>query len=787
MKIDESSEFHQKPAATLKTESLDPDRPATGAEITPAGRKVAPSAPAALANRFVEMGLSRSLPAFPPDGVPLVQSAPWWQLWARDPRKNTLEPLGAGVLPAAHQGFLNVRPNAPIGQAVFAALLPIHRPETAVEEWIGWTIISIIDRTCPGPSQLLGVLEHLLQRRPEAERVQAWLRILESSFNRKGGFCEDNASEAISVLEAVGRSGLPALASSVLGVLRNKHEEIVLAGIVCLARLGIPNQDLPAEVLLNHLRPEAIERGRWAIGFAETADFDLLTGLLRTPSWGDRVGTLRLAEAVLARGGPVGRPANGWAEELVDLLLAQLQEDDDRDVVRCLAVTLGLALRQAGEASLEKVFEVAAKLSEQTRTESLLNALLLAELPAAAAPRVEQLRLQAIKAGAQAVAALDRVLVTLGAPSGGAQAWIQSQVVVFLQLGLLRLPESIKPWFDAPGRCPEPVVAGLLIERPGSGLVLAFCAAYLAVHLEFLQVLERIWIGAAYASEADKVQGAGSLLAGAVGDSAVSPVELRCSLGHEIGGPLNESPEVVGQLLGLVVTQDKEVRQSAEQLLLCTSWEHRTIAKGCLRWKEQRNQLFGEDRQRRGRFGATAEPLHPVSALAGPLQPVFSGPVPLSGQPERVLQALVLPNKQGVKWARECLDWGNPEALRNAFGGMDSIVLASAFLEASASHHAEARQMAGLLASGAGPRLLETPHRVLLLQRIISLAAHDPDAQVRVAGRQAAEVLGIADKIPNTPAPPPPPSGDDSDTQCSGPQDIDLEALLREMESDLND
>jgi len=740
-----------------------------------------------LAKRFVEMGLSRSLPSFPPDGVPLVRLGSWWRLWPYNPRKNTLEPLGAAVLPAVDRGILNLKANAPVNQSVFAAMLPIQRPESAVEDWIGWTITSIIDGTCPGPSPLLGILEPLLQQQPETERTSAWLRILESSCNKKGAFCEDSETEGIALLEAVGRSGLPGLAPCILGVLHNRSRELVLAAITCLARLGCPDNELPAEVLLNHFRPESMERGRWALAFLESGDLDVLTGLLRTPAWGERVQALRLAEAVLLRGGPAGQAMKGWREGLVDLLLAQIQEEDDFDVVRCLAVTLGLALRQADEAELGKAFEYAASVRHKRRMESVLNALLLAELPNSAATLVEKLRPQAAKMDSHTVEALNRVLLSMGVPSGSVQDWLAQQVVVFLRLGVLRLPDPIRPWFTAPESCPGATVASLLAARPDSDLTLTLSAAYLAERPEFLPVLERIWIEAAYGSRAETMKAAGALLAGAAENCSVSPVELRCSLGAELGGPLEESPEVIGRLLGLVITQDKEVRQSAEQLLLCMSLENRTIAQGCLRWKEPPDRLFSGDRQSLVHSGSTAASIPPARALPEPLQPVFSGRVALHDRPRRALEALVLPNKQCVSWARECLEWDNAEALGTALSELDSTVLASAFLESSAGRLAEARQMAGLLAAAAGPRLLETPHSSLLVQRVIYLAAHDPDNQVRVAGRQAAEALGISDQVPATPAPPPPPVENTSGAPGAGPGDMDLEELLGELESGLND
>jgi hypothetical protein len=85
-----------------------------------------------LARRFVEMGLSSAPPTFPPGGISLVQLVPWRRLWPWDPRHNHLERFGAAVFPAVAGGFIALKPQATVGQAVLAAMLPIHEPATAV-------------------------------------------------------------------------------------------------------------------------------------------------------------------------------------------------------------------------------------------------------------------------------------------------------------------------------------------------------------------------------------------------------------------------------------------------------------------------------------------------------------------------------------------------------------------------------------------------------------------------------------------------------------------------------
>jgi hypothetical protein len=736
------------------------------------------------------MGLLPTLPVFPPGGISLVQLAPWWRLWPRDPRRNILEQFGASVFPAVVGGWAPLPPKASLGQTVFAALLPLHQPATALAQWTDWVKDSIFAAAYPGPAPLLGILEHLLEPRPQAEQVEVWSQIVECAFKMNGehrGRCD---GQAIALLEAVGRSGLRALAPWVLSVLQCNDLVLVLAALACLARLGIPDTDVPAEVLLNRIRPELMEPARLALAFVETGDVDILVGLLRSDHWVERVQGLRVVEAVLSRGGPAQAPKAGWRESLVEALLAQVQLEKDCDVLRCLPVSLGLALRDGGEGQWSKVLEMACQQGREGHFESLVNALLIAELPAAAGARVEALRGQASRLAAGAVRAVDRLLMSFGEPSGSVCDWVVPEVVVFLQMGALRLPEAIRKWFTAPGDCPEAVVAARLIERPDSGLGLALCAAHLAARPDFVTVLERIWFGAGLEHRAPTLHDVGGLLAGAARDCAVPAAELRCCLGAEIGGPLQESPEMVGQLLGLMATQNDELSKSAEQLLSCTSPESRRLVGACRRWLKEDLQSFGDESQRWGWFSRPTKPPGQARLLPQELQPLFEFLTPTSRRPDQWLAALTLPDKRSKCWVNGCLDWKDSEAVRTAYEGTDAGALAATILQASVSPLGEARRLAVELAAGIGPRLVATPHGERLIQRVLFLAAQDPDADVRAVGLKAAAALGIADRVPALPPPPPPKvpeapatphDTEDADTVLS---DADLNELIESLAED---
>ena len=743
--------------------------------------------PSKLAERFVQMGLSLAPPVFPRDGIPLVELVPWWRLWPRRARQNNLQGLGAAVFPAVATGTLTIKPAASIGQAVFAAMLPLHDPATALAQWTEWASGSVLEESYPGPASLMGVLEHLLLNRSLAERAEVWSRLLECAFDKEGAFRHGPVEQAVALIEAVGQSGVRALANLVIPALRNQDQEVVLAAVACLARLGAPHEELPAELLLNAIRAELVEHTRGALAFIESSDLDILTGLLKHPGWGERVQALRLVEALLARRNLPELSKQGWIGDLLDILLAHLQQEDDCDVVRCLGVTLGLTLRHCGEAQLTGAIELAAKLSAQGRFESLLNGLLIAQLPSSFAPRVEGLRSQAANMGSDAVRALNRVLMSLGDPSGTVQDWLETAVVVLMQMGVIRLPEPVRGWFDSPADCPESVVTAWLLERPNSGLRVSFCAAYLAAHPDFRHVLERIWIDAADGRKSETLNNVGALLAGAVDDGLVSPAELRCCLGHEIGGPLPETPEMLGQLLALLTTQDKEMRKSAVELLALTSAYGRSVAGGCLRALKRKQPLFGEERELQSRFGTTPDSPNHAGSLPQSLQPLFVEDSPVGGDYGRLLSALALHDEKSKSWARRSLEWEKPEAVKAAFEPTATDVLVSSFLQATASTVPAARQLGALLAAGIGLRLLETSLRDRVVQRVVFLAAHDPDASsVRPAGRKAAEALGIADQVPSPSIPPAPPPGNTPDPQ---PDETDqmLEDLLREMEQGFGD
>ena len=740
----------------------------------------------AVARRLVRMGLAASGFAFPPLGVPLVQQVPWWRLWPRRARTNNLEGLGAGVFPAVASGLVTLKPDAPVGQAVFTAMLPIHDPAAALAQWTEWTVGSVLDETYPGPGVLAEVLEWLLEDRTEGERIEAWQRVLECAFDHQAGLRHGPNEHAILLLETVGRSGIRALARMVMPALRNSDQEVVLAAVACLARLGVPDGDVPAEVLLNEVRPELAEHTRWGLTFIESGDPDLLADLLRRRDWGERVQALRLAESLLTRGGPQGQSKQALGRLFVDVLLAHLQQEDDCDVVRCLAVPLGLALRHGEEAQFAKVLEVGAKFTVQGRLESLLNSLLIGGLPASFAPQVEGLRTQIAKMDSDAVRALNRLLMSLGDPSGTARDWLDSSVVVFMQMGVIQPPDAARAWFYSPAGCPEEAVTAWLLEKPTSGLRITFCAAYLAARPEFLRVLERIWIDAADDRKSGTLITVGALLAGAANDSIVSPAELRCCLGQEIGGPLEETPEMLGELLGLLMTQANQVRTAALDLLPVNSVYGRTVAVGCLRALKRKRPLFGDERKLESRLGLVPAAINRSDALPHPLQPLFSESSPVACGYERLLRVLPLSAEKNKGWVRRCLDWENPAAVKAFFEQAETAAVVCSFLQATASPDPAPRQAGARLAAGVGARLLESPLRDRVVQRVVYLAAYDGDADVRTAGRKAAEVLGIASQVPETPPPPPQPKNDRADAQQAD-TDRDLQDLFSELENGFGD
>ena len=646
---------------------------------------------------------------------------PWWRLWPRDPQHNFLIHPGAATFPAIAKGIASLQQGNSAPQAIFAALLPIHLPEDAIKQWINYTIAASVDRSFGGPAAGATVLESLLEGRPDEERAGAWRQVLEGTFDFKGRFRYGDSGQAGGLLECVGRSGLQGLARFICPILQNEDQEIVLAAIACLARLGVPNAEFPSEFLLTRLCAETMDVGRTALAFVESGDIDRLDGLLATEGWLERVQALRLAEAVLNCDPMVENLGEGWLHRLIELLLTRLQSDQDRDVVRCLATTIGLALGCCSEPPLEKQIQVAGKLSDEPRFESLLNALLIASLPNSAAMRVEALRGHSLALGRDATRALNRVMMAFGEPYGCVFDWMESNILALRQTGVIRLPDGVKDWFDAPERCPEAQVASWLLDPGDSDMASMFCAAYLNKRPAFLKVLEHLWIEAAYSNDADLMKLTGGLLAGAADDCRISPAELRCCLGHEVGGPLPESPENVGLLLGLLLTQDGDVRESAEELLLQMSHEYRIVVAGAMRWNScNRNPFeYDDDRPRslseidaaraRGahpsRFGAGASGLDHASMLPLALQPLFSTCSTQGFPPKVTLETMAFSGGRKGGWAGKSLEWDNPEAVRAAFLQIDSTELAVIFLRISSSPHSDLRLNAVRLAVGVGARL----------------------------------------------------------------------------------
>ena len=542
---------------------------------------------------------------------------------------------------------------------------------------------------------------------------------------------------------------------------------------------------MPGDVLLNRLHPDMVENGRTALAFAETGDADLLAELIRAEGWCERVQCLRLVEAVLAPGPGAGSPPAECLDNLLDLLLVHLAEEGDRDVVRCLAVTLGLTVRRCGGDSWNRIIDAIAATSDPHRVECLLNALLLGRSPSPALSRLENLRPQVAAMNARSVRALNRVQMSIGDSSGTPRDWLESAVAVFLQMGVLELPESVRGWFDSPGHGPETTVAWLL-ERMESGLAATLCGAALSADPGFVATLERIWLAAAGGGNSRTLQVVGGLLAGAADDCRVSAAELRCCLGHDLGGPLPESPEVTGQLLGLVVTGAESVRRSAEELLWMASPSARTIAGHCLQRIERNSGLFEENRQRLARFGIPVMGGGAAVAVPGLLAAWIGDSAPPCSDPGRLFEALRLPGVKGADWVRRCIDWESPDAVRSVFAEIDPAVLMEVFLQASSAPQPESRRLAGWLAAGLGPAWAESPSRDRLLQRVVYLAAHDPDAEVRQAGIKAAEALGITDRVPATP-PPPSNAPDNSDPGSADDADQALEQLLSEIGSHLEE
>ena len=90
------------------------------------------SASAKIAQRLLKMGLCHTLPEFPPAGVSLLELAPWWRLWLRDPRRNELTHHCAAVFPVVASNLIAFNQSVSAPQAILASLLPLYEPATAV-------------------------------------------------------------------------------------------------------------------------------------------------------------------------------------------------------------------------------------------------------------------------------------------------------------------------------------------------------------------------------------------------------------------------------------------------------------------------------------------------------------------------------------------------------------------------------------------------------------------------------------------------------------------------------
>jgi hypothetical protein len=309
-----------------------------------------------------------------------------------------------------------------------------------------------------------------------------------------------------------------------------------------------------------------------------------------------------------------------------------------------------------------------------------------------------------------------------------------------------------------------------------------FCAAYLNRRPAFLKVLEQLWIEAAYNGEADLLELTGGLLAGAADDSRVSPAELRCCLGHEIGGPLPPTPENAGRLLGLLLKQEGDVRESAEALLLQMPHEYRDVVAGAIRWSSRNRNPFAEESAHPSRFGGAPPGLDHAGLLPLPLQPMFSTGLTKGFPPRLLLETIASGGGRKGGWAVKSLEWDNPEVVRTAFLETDPTELATTFLRVSSSPHSDLRRISLRLATGVGLRLLQTLIRERIIQRLLALA-QDSENETRAAVASAAQSLGVADFVPVAP-----PSASTPNANTHGTpepaEDPVLAELLAQMESD---
>ncbi len=738
-----------------------------------------------LAQRFVDMALSASLPRFPEDGVSLYSLAPWWTHWPVSPRRSVLEPHGAAVYPVTVGGWLPLIQGCDPREALFAGQLPIYRRDRAAGEWLCWAE-EAGGRDSGGWAPLLPVMEYLLDGESREFRVSAWSRLLRSGFDNEGDFRGGSDHHALSLLAAVGRSGLSELAPAVAVVLRDNDAEMVLAALACLARLGVPSAEFPAEQILGLVHPDQVGTARAALAFMETGDPDLAAQLLGVAGWCERRQAVRLVDSVLVRG-PAGECAGEmWLDGLLDVLMHLLSEESDDDIVRALAGPLGGVLRRGDEPMAGRVLDEVINHRDDTRVETLLNALLSAGAGGLHPWQLESLRPQVTPLGSGPRRALNRVLGMAGAATDTPADWLQAGVVLLLQERSVVLPVHVRTWFDDPGSHPDVALAWLL-AKPDSPLAATYCAACLDSCPQLAVHLESVWRDAMEKPEVEAAMTAGCLLAGAPYAVGLDPVECRCSLGTEIGGVLPETPMMVGTLLGIMLTRSGALEQHARRLLSHTGEASRLLVGQCLFHTSRNLNPFGYRGKELPLFGVSCRPLDRGDDCPGLLLAIADGAAPAASEPSVVLAALALPVGVGLKWLERVLNWDSPEAVARFEESIPLGELLPAFLRASASLEPKKRICALRLLAAAAPRLRGVDQLDLLHQRVIYLAGEE-DEKVRAEAVLAAQAMGIEARLPENPpairaevSQRPAPGMDSSGV------DNEIEQLLRELNSSMEE
>jgi len=149
-------------------------------------------------------------------------------------------------------------------------------------------------RSYPGPGARGGW--NALRDRTEAERTERG-RGLECAFDKQGGFCQANRSGYIAARNAGGAEYEPSQAGHAACGTETKRS---CSPPSHACRLGVPDGRFPL-IAADQVCPNWLNT-RVALAFMESADPDLLCGLLKHAGWGERVQVLRLAEALLTRG-----------------------------------------------------------------------------------------------------------------------------------------------------------------------------------------------------------------------------------------------------------------------------------------------------------------------------------------------------------------------------------------------------------------------------------------------------------------------------------------------------